>query len=110
MNHEGSEKRTQKRTDFEPYDTGTFLEFQQGGNHYRFSLLDRSLGGMGMIVKNSESEVLEKIQQGVLLKMKYVTLEKEIPLNFEVKHVTPIKKGRWEGHYHVGLRLITDQD
>lgn len=107
MGYEEVDKRKENRACVEPYDTGTFLEFTLGREKYRFSLLDMSTQGIGMLVLKKETKVLEKLKPGDQLNMKYITLEKADFMDFEVKHITQIGRGAWKGHYQVGLSLIS---
>ncbi len=100
------ERRTKERDFIEPYDTGTFLEFILEGEKYRFNLLDTSPGGMSMLVMNGDEGVLEKMKIGDKIKMKYSTSEASLSMDFELRHITPIKRGTFKGHYQVGLYLI----
>ena len=107
MGYEEVDKRKEKRTYIEPYDTGTFLEFTLGRGKYRFSLLDISTNGMGMLVLKKETKVLEKIKPGDQINMKFITLERTGLMDFKVKHITQIGRGAWKGHYQVGLSLVS---
>ena len=102
------ERRSKKRNFVEPYDTGTFLEFTLEGIKYRFNLLDTSPGGVSMLVTDGDTGILEKIKIGDKIEMKYSTSEASLVMDFELKHITPIKRGTFKGHYQVGLYLIPD--
>ena len=106
MGYGRGERRSEKRSYIEPYETGTFLEFTLEGKEYRFNLLDTSPGGMGMLVKNSEADVLKRLSVGDQIKMKYGRNSVIVPMKFEIKHITTIKWGNFEGHYQVGLSLL----
>ena len=71
MVYGGGERRREGRAYIEPYDTGTFLEFALDGKEYRFNLLDTSPGGMGMLVSEKQREILDKLNVGDKLRMKY---------------------------------------
>lgn len=105
MEYSGKEKRAQKRAFVEPYDTGTFLEFIWGGEGYRFNLLDTSPGGIAMLVPNMEVKFLKELKPRDQIEMKYGTREASALINFEIKHITIIKRGKFKGHYQVGLSL-----
>lgn len=110
MDYKGKEARTRPRTFIEPYDTGTYLVFSLGNKSYRFTLLDTSPGGMGMLVKNRDEEVLNKLRIGRRIRMEYKTPEASLFMNFEIKHITQIHGGRFNGHYQIGLSLYADSD
>ena len=109
MEYEKGEKRTEKRSFIEPYDTGTFLEFTLEGKEYRFNLLDTSPGGMGMLVENGEMDVLNKLEPGNQIEMKYCNDTVSVFMNFEIRHITPIKRGIFKSHYQIGLSLLQKQ-
>ena len=108
MEYRGKERRSQKRSFIEPYDTGTFLEFTLAGKKYRLNLLDTSPDGMGMLVMDEEKEILKKIKPGDRIKMKYGTPHVSVFMNFEIKHITPIREGTYKDNYMVGLSLFLD--
>ncbi len=99
------ERRAHKRSDVEPGSEDTFLEFAWGGATYRFKPLDTSSGGMGMLVTDDDSEVLEKISVGDKIEMKYCTPEEDLFMIFKVRHISRLKQGLFAGHYQVGLSL-----
>lgn len=105
MEYSGKEKRIQKRAYIEPYDTGTFLEFILYGKGYRFNLLDTSPGGIAMLVPNMEAEVLKELKRGDQIEMEFGTCYANALINFEIRHITTIKRGTFKGHYQVGLSL-----
>jgi c-di-GMP-binding flagellar brake protein YcgR len=105
LNSSGEDKRSQKRAYIEPYDTGTFLEFRLDERQYRFNLLDTSPGGIGMLVPNMEVKVLKELKTGDQIEMEYGTYDARALIRFEIRHITPIKRGTFKGHYQVGLSL-----
>ena len=109
MEHGKGELRTHSRNYIEPYDTGTYLEFNLRGNDYRFNLLDTSPEGMGMLVKKDNAQILEDLDIGDRIRMEYKTPEASIPMDFEIKHVTLIERGKLKGHHQVGLSLLDEQ-
>ena len=102
------DRRGPTRSYIEPYDTGTSIGFTLENKKYRFRLLDTAPGGIGMLVRRGEKEVLKKITTGDRIRMNYGDPGTNIPMNFEVRHVTGIKMGAFEGHYQVGLCLISN--
>jgi hypothetical protein len=109
MEYEGNERRGPERSYAEPYDSGTFLEFTLEGAEYRFMLLDTSPSGMGMLVKNEESDILKKLNIKDNIEMKYGKPDTSIFMNFEIRHITSIKRGPFKGHFQVGLSLVHSQ-
>ena len=102
------DRRGPTRSYIEPYDTDTSIGFTLENKKYRFRLLDTAPGGIGMLVRRGEKEVLEKLTTGDRLIVDYGDSDTNIPMNFEVRHVTGIKMGAFEGHYQVGLCLISN--
>ena len=109
MEYTGKEARIRKRSYIEPYDTGTYLLFNLNEMSYKFNLADISPDGMGMLVKDNASEILEQISIGDRIRMEYMTPEASVTINFAIKHITPIEYGRFKDHHQVGLSLISDQ-
>jgi len=108
MDNAMEEKRVEKRTYIEPYDSGTSLEFTLEGKKYLFTLLDTSPGGMGMLVPDGDGEVLKRLKIGDQIKMKYKTKVTSVFMDFEVRHITSIDRGKFEGGHVVGLSLQGD--
>ena len=104
------ERRLQGRSYIEPYDTGTFLEFNPGDKIYRFNLLDTSPDGMGMLVFKKDVEVLENFETGERVNLKYSVAETSLFMKFEIKHVTLIERGPFKGHYQVGISLAPQSE
>ena len=101
MNYE--EKRASKRFDVEQDGEKTYLEFTLDGEEYRFKPLDTSSGGMGMLLTEDYPEVLEKLNVGDRIEMKYHTPENDLFMTLEVRHITQFNEGRYKGYYQVGL-------
>jgi hypothetical protein len=100
-----TERRTEKRTFFEPYDAVNFLELSLKGKHYRFKILDTGRGGMGMLVERGQADVLEGFEVGMVIEMNYCDEQKALNMYFTIRHVTPIVGGPFDGHYKVGLSM-----
>lgn len=99
------EKRSEKRTHFEPADTGHVLTTTLNGKDYEFKVLDKGLGGMGMLVMNSQTEVLKELRVGDQILMKYSNPKGSLFVNIEIRHMTTIKTGAFKGHYKFGLSM-----
>jgi hypothetical protein len=103
MAFSGREQRVQKRKAVDPSDTGTFLQFAVDGKKYRFTLIDKSANGMGMLVPNEEGEVLRHLEPGNKLKFQFQTPKTKIVLNSEIRHVTALRRGIYKGDHKVGI-------
>ncbi len=99
------ERRAWERACVDQDEDDTFLAFTLAGTSYRFRPLDTSSGGMGMLVTNDFEEILEKLKVGDKIEMTYCTPENDMRMIFEIRHITQIRKGRYKGHYQVGLSL-----
>ena len=102
------DRRGQDRAFVEPYTTHTFLEYTLSGRAHRCLLLDVSPGGLGMLVLQTEKEVLERLRPGATMSMVYTSPEAAVPMNFEIRHITEITRGNFRGHFQVGLRLVPE--
>lgn len=100
-----AEKRSEKRTHFEPSDTGHILEATLSGKKYHFKVLDKGLGGMGMLVMDSQTEVLKELRVGHQIPMKYSNPKGSLFVNIEIRHITAIMTGSFKGHYKFGLSM-----
>ena len=103
------ERRDEKRSYVEPYDSGTFLEFTLDGKRCRSNLLDTSPGGVGMLVRKEQEDILKQLVIGDRKKMKYTTPEASLYMDFELRHITLIQRGSFEGHFQVGLAFPADR-
>jgi c-di-GMP-binding flagellar brake protein YcgR len=99
------DRRREKRTKFEPYDPINFLDLSLKGKHYRFRILDTGAGGMGMLVEQGQTDVLQTLGVGSVIEMKYCSEQKALNMYFTIRHVTPIVGGPFDGHYKVGLSM-----
>ena len=101
--------REDSREYVEPYDAGAYLEFDLDENRFRFQLLDTSPTGMGILVKEEETGMLSWFEPGDQIRAEYKTPEASMTMDFEVRHVTQIERGKFKGHYQVGLSLSSDK-
>jgi hypothetical protein len=104
------ESRLETRRYVEPYSSGTYLSLSLAGEAYKFPFLDVSPSGVGMLVKTENKAVLKKLYIGRILESEYGTPYATISTKFEVRHITKITRGPLEGHYQVGLQLISNSD
>ena len=82
----------------DPNDTGTFLQFSMSNKKYRFGLLDRSKEGIGMLVMNEDSDILNKLKIGDKLKTTFKSAYETSPMHLMINHITPIRKGLNRGN------------
>jgi len=101
-------RRNQDRAYVEPYTTNTFLEFSLSGRTHQCLLLDVSPRGLGMLVSQTETEILQHLRPGARMNMAYTSPEATVPMDFEIRHVTEIKRGNFRGHFQVGLCLVSE--
>ena len=86
------------------------VQFTTGGlaTFYQFKLWNISQKGLCILVKEG-SQVLEHINVGDSLEMKYYLADSQgahEDLTTQIKHITKNDKGRFQGHYMVGLSIL----
>jgi hypothetical protein len=74
--------------------------------NYRFGLLDKSKGGIGMLVLNEDSDILTRVKIGDKLKSTFKNAQETSVMDLMISHITPIRKGTYRGDYRVGLSLL----
>ena len=75
---------------------------------YQFKIRDVSPTGIGILV-NESSEVLDHLEVGNVLEMKYNPRNSsDLPesLETEISHITKIEQGEFKGHYIVGMLIL----
>ena len=75
---------------------------------YQFKLKDSSENGASILVKE-DSFMLNYLEVGQTLKVSFSSdLESDHNGNFETEivHITKVEKGRYKGHYLVGVRIM----
>ena len=85
------------------------MEFSLGSVNclYQFKIWDVSPSGMSILVKE-DSEVLNHIEIGDILDMKYYpkkTSEDPVRLRTEIRHITRDVPERIKGHILIGLSI-----
>ncbi|HPA14876.1 MAG TPA: PilZ domain-containing protein [Desulfobacterales bacterium] len=106
-----TERRSEPRTITDRYYS---VEFSKSGLEfvYQFKIWNISSRGMCILVKE-DSVVLDHLKVGDVLKMKYYTTESSSPTKYmktKIKHITKDEKGRFGGHFWVGLSIEAEQD
>jgi len=75
---------------------------------YQFRIWNLSERGMCVLVRE-DSAVLNHLQEGKIFKMKYYPIDfpgKAEQLETEVRHISKDDKGRFKGHFMVGLLIL----
>jgi hypothetical protein len=76
---------------------------------YQFKLKDISDNGASLLVKENSS-MINNLGIGQSLKIKFYS-DDHPELNgyfeSEIKHITKIEKGRYKGHYLVGVQILS---
>ena len=75
---------------------------------YQFKLKDVSENGACFMVKE-DSAILEYLQVGLLLDMRYYSEDKTEPSEIfrsEIKHITKVTEQPYKGHYLVGVMIL----
>jgi hypothetical protein len=106
-----TERRAQDRTLPERFYSVDFL-LKETGNVHQFKLRDMSSQGVGILVRE-DSEVLQHLKVGQELDMQYNPPKEDGPaeiLKTLIQHITPRAPGASDGHFVIGLKIITRQD
>jgi len=75
---------------------------------HQFKVRDVSPSGIGILV-SERSAVLERLEVGDVLEMKYNPRNSsDLPeyLRTEITHITKIEQGQFKGHYIVGMLIL----
>ena len=105
------ERRSEHRTITDRYYS---VEFSKIGLEfvYQFKIWNMSSRGMCILVKE-DSVVLNHLKVGDVFKMKYYTTESPSSTEYiktKIQHITKDEKGRFGGHFWVGLSIEAKQD
>ncbi len=79
---------------------------------YQFKLKDSSENGASILVKE-DSSMLNYLEVGQTLKINFTSdLKSDHHGDFEseIMHITKMEKGRYKGHYLVGVRIIDKKE
>jgi len=79
---------------------------------YQFKLKDTSENGASILVK-ADSFMLNYLEVGQVLKINFSSdLQSDHNGDFETEivHITKADKGRYKGHYLVGVRILNKKD
>jgi hypothetical protein len=108
LHGDSAERRSEKRAIADRYYS---VQFTAEGlaSVYQFKLWNISTKGMCILVKE-ESQVLKHLKVGDTLDMTYYLTDSQgahEDLKTQIKHITQNKDGRFQGHYMVGLSILT---
>ena len=105
-----SDKRSEARSRAGKYSSVEFSTNKEALT-YQFKIRDIASSGIGILV-NEGSAVLKSLKVGDVLNMKYYPLnlaDQPEYIDTEIKHITKDEKGRFKGHYLVGLLVLEKQ-
>ena len=108
LHGDSTERRSEKRAIADRYYS---VQFTTEGlaSVYQFKLWNISTKGMCILVKEG-SQVLKHLKVGDTLDMTYYLTDSQgahEDLKTQIKHITQNKDGRFQGHYMVGLSILT---
>ena len=112
MTDNNEDRRSEPRTIMDQYYSVEFAIGDETPSLYQFKIWNMSPIGMCLLVKEG-SDILKSLKVGDIVDMKYYTVEVSKPTNYmktEIKHITKDDKGRFKGHYLIGISILEDQD
>ncbi|MFO7749420.1 MAG: hypothetical protein R6V54_04940 [Desulfobacteraceae bacterium] len=86
-------------------DGGYRVEVELHGQPYCFKVLNISQGGIGMLVMQSQSDVLPLLQGKSRIKMVHITPKGRMEIVAVLRHTSIISSGEFKGHYVVGFSI-----
>jgi len=104
---ERSERRFEPRKILEDFYSVEFAVSRELPVH-QFRVRDMSPWGIGILM-NGQSAALKHLKVGDIVEMKYNPADPSGPakhLKTEIRHITRLEKGRFKGHYLVGILLL----
>ena len=110
MSDEFVEKRSEHRNIVDKFYS---VEFALKGIDfvYQFKIWNMSSRGMCVLIKE-DSDVLKHLKAGDILDMKYYSSDSSEPAEkrqTEIRHITRDDKGRFKGHFLVGLSILGNE-
>jgi len=101
------ERRSEPRTLLDRYYSVEFA-FNKQGPVYQFKLRNVSSTGLCILVREN-SAVMQQLQVGDILDMRYCSPENPIPtqpVKTRIRHITQDERGRFKDHLLVGLSIV----
>jgi len=86
-------------------DGGHRVEVEIDGHPYCFKVLNISQGGIGMLVMQTQSEVLPLLQGKSRIQMVHITPKGRMEIMAVLRHTSIIGSGEFEGNYVVGFSI-----
>ena len=102
------DKRSEQRRPPDKYYSVQF-SLKNLASIYQFKIWDVSSNGLCILVVNEDSNVLNYMEVGDVIDMKYYVSDKlgtTEDLRTEIRHITKHEEGRFKGHYCVGLLIL----
>jgi len=86
------------------------VEFSVDGLYflYQFKIQNLTESSMGVLIREN-SEIIGLLKVGDVIKMKYYHKDSFIPaalMDTEIKYINKENRGRFQGHYLIGLALL----
>lgn len=100
-----NDHRSEPRTCFEPRDTGYLLTATIAGQEYTFSVLNICHGGIGILVRENQRQVLASFIPGTRMRMDYINPKGSLTVTVEIRHVTQVLSGDLKGLHTVGFSM-----
>jgi len=107
LHGDSTERRSETRAVDERYYSVQFTT-QGLASFYQFKLWNISSKGMCILVKEG-SQVLKHLKVGDTIEMTYYLTDSQGAhenMKTQIKHITKNDKGRFQGHYMVGLSIL----
>ncbi len=101
------DRRSEERTTSDKYYSVQFSKDELEAE-YQFKIRNISKKGMCILVRE-DSHVMEHLQVGDILDMKFYPLDESDPIvksKTEIRHIQKDDQGRFKGHFLVGLSIL----
>ncbi|MBW2738838.1 MAG: PilZ domain-containing protein [Deltaproteobacteria bacterium] len=102
-----SERRTEPRVETNRY-YSVEISIEAVSNTYQFKIWDMSSQGLCLVARD-DSELIEHLKVGDIIKMKYYSFDATIPAEYlktKIAHVTKNDNGTFKGHSLIGLSIL----
>ena len=102
-----SERRTEPRVETNRF-YSVEISIETIANTYQFKIWDISSKGLCLVAKD-DSELIEHLKVGDIIKMKYYSSDATIPAEYlktKIAHITRDDNGAFKGHSLIGLSIL----